>query len=149
MKKIFTILIATWFLVSCAGTGLMDGDGGGSKAAANDNFYQHWVHSYEEQNGQKTPNIFRPIGSRTFPPSRFRMEFAFDKSGQCKYKFLSPVDAHEMRDCVFTKIGNKVYLYDQSGAALNHLSFTLLEPAGSDIMRMSYGVQAPAKLAPK
>ncbi len=150
MRNRLTLLFSACFLFACAGSGTSTGDsGGGPKAVANNNFYQHWVHAYEEQNGQKTPNIFRPKGSREFPPSRFRMEFAFDKTGQCNYKFLSPVDAHEMRNCVYTKIGNKVYLYDQSGTPLNHLAFTLLEPAAADIMRMSYGVKAPVKETPK
>lgn len=138
----FTGLLALLLLTGCAGSGI--GESGGGSAPLNMNFYQHWVHSFEEQNGQKIPNIFRPKGSREFPPSRFRMEFAFDKSGQCNYKYLSPVDAHEMRDCVYTKIGNKVYLYDQAGQLLSHLSFTLLEPAQKDQMRMTYGVQQPS-----
>ncbi|KAG1652853.1 Formamidopyrimidine-DNA glycosylase [Nymphon striatum] len=119
--------------------------GGAGSLPTNNNFYSHWVHSYEEQNGQKTPNIFRPKGSREFPASRFRMEFGFDPSGQCNYKFLSPVDAHEMRDCVYTKIGNKVYIYDLAGTLLKHISFTLQSPASKDKMVMSYGVAAPIK----
>ncbi len=139
---IFAASFLTVLLSACAGSGFDSGELG-SKATANTNFYQHWVHSYEEQNGQKIPNIFRPKGSRAFPPSRFRMEFGFDLSGECNYKYLSPVDAHEMRDCVYTKIGNKVYLYDDDGVLLKHLSFTLQGPARKDEMRMAYGVQEP------
>ena len=127
------------FLSACAG--IDGGDSGGSKATDNTNFYQRWVHSYEEQNGAKTPNIFRPAGSRQFPPSRFRMEFGFDPNGQCNYKYLSPTDRHEMRSCIYTKIGKKVYIYDDAGKLLPQISFTLLEPASSNQMRMSYGVK--------
>lgn len=106
-------------------------------------FYQHWVHSYEEQNGEKIPNIFRPKGSREFAASRFRMQFAFDPNGQCNYMYLSPTDAHELRECVYTKIGNSVYLYDKGGASLSHLAFTI-EKVNADEMKMAYGVAAPA-----
>jgi len=141
------IFPAMLFLASCAGVGISDG-GSAPRDAENTSFYQHWIHSYEDQNGQKIPNIFRPAGSRQFPPSKFRMEFAFDKSGECNYKFLSPVDRHEMRNCVFTKIGNQVYLYDMQGKSLSHLFFTI-NSANKDIMKMSYGVKKPAKKVKK
>jgi len=146
MKRI-TILFGALFLTACAGTGDVNSGGasGAGSIPTNTNFYTHWVHSFEEQNGQKIPNIFRVKGSKEFPPSRFRMEFGFDPSGQCNYKYLSPVDAHEMRDCVYTKIGNKVYIYDQAGILLKHISFTLQAPASKDKMLMAYGVAAPVK----
>jgi len=141
MKKIIGLVISV-FITGCGGAGL-NSEGASSKPKAIDtSFYQHWVHSYEEQNGKKTPNIFRLKGSRGFAPSRFRMQFAFDQSGQCNYMFLSPTDAHEMRDCVYTKIGNTVYLYDNGGASLSHLAFTI-ESVNKDEMRMAYGVAAP------
>ena len=147
MKKI-TILFGALFLTACAGSGDLNG-GAVSSSPVNTNFYKHWVHSYEEQNGQKIPNIFRPKGSKDFPPSRFRMEFGFDQNGQCNYKYLSPVDAHEMRDCVYTKIGNRVYIYDQAGTLLKHISFTLQSPASKDKMVMAYGIATSMKKAEK
>ncbi len=146
VRKI-VIVLGVLTLTACAGSGdgTLAGSGVSGSIPSNSNFYTHWIHSFEEQNGQKTPNIFRTKGSKTFPPSRFRMEFGFDPNGQCNYKYLSPVDAHEMRDCVYTKIGNKVYIYDQAGTLLQHISFTLQEPAGKDTMRMTYGVAEPAK----
>ena len=144
MKK--TIISLTLFLTVLAGCAGVSVDESGAEAKdMNTNFYHHWVHSYEEQGDKKAPNIFRLKGSREFPASRFRMEFAFDPSGQCNYKFLSPTDAHEMRDCIFTKIGNKVYLYDEQGKLLKHLIFTLESPVTSDELRMSYGIKAPVK----
>jgi len=139
MKKLMIMgLLAA--LVGCGGAGVREG----AKEAGNANFYQHWVHSHEEQGGSKTPNIFRPAGSRDFPASRFRMELGFDANGQCNYKFLSPNDRHEMRNCIYTKIGNKVYLYDEQGKMLSHLSFTV-ESASKDKMTMHYGVASPVK----
>ncbi len=142
MRKLFLLLL-TLFISACTGLG---GDGSsGGRASDNKNFYQHWVHSYEEQNGAKTPNIFRPAGSRQFPGSRFRMEFGFDPNGQCNYKYLSPTDAHEMRNCIYTKIGKQVYIYDDSGKLLPQISFVLLEPASNDQMRIRYGIQQSKK----
>lgn len=139
MKKRLICSLSVLVLSACAGVE-GNGSGGGSTATDDTNFYQHWVHSYEEQGGKKIPNIFRPVGSRQFPASRFRMEFGFDPSGQCNYKYLSPSDRHEMRNCIYTKIGNKVYIYDDAGKLLSHLSFTLQDSAGRDVMRMSYGI---------
>ena len=141
MKYIIVLTVAL-FLAACGGSGLNSDGATGSKAPVNLNFYQEWVHSFEEQNGQKTPNIFRPASSREFPSSRFRMKFAFDQKGQCTYMHLSPTDAHELRECVFTKIGNAVYLYDNAGGNLNHLAFTI-QSLNAGEMKMTYGVAAP------
>ena len=138
----FSATFVIGLLAGCAGVGSSTEAGNEVSSTA---FYKHWVHSYEEQGDKRTPNIFRPQGSREFPASRFRMEFGFDPSGQCNYKFLSPTDAHEMRNCVFTKIGNKVYLYDEQGKLLKHLLFTLEKPITGDEMRMSYGIKVPVK----
>ena len=147
MKKIIGLTLAA-LIAGCGGAGLKS-EGTASKPKVVDtSFYQHWVHSYEEQNGQKIPNIFRPKGSREFAASRFRMQLAFDQNGQCNYMFLSPTDAHEMRDCVYTKIGNKVYLYDNAGKSLSHLAFTI-QSVNKDEMRMAYGVAAPVSKAVK
>ena len=141
MNKIIGLTLAV-LISGCGGAGL-NSEGASSKPT-DTSFYQHWVHSYEEQNGQKIPNIFRPKGSREFAPSRFRMQFAFDPSGQCNYMFLSPTDAHEIRDCVYTKIGNTVYLYDKGGASLSHLAFTI-QSVNKDEMRLTYGIAKPVK----
>ncbi len=142
MKKCMALMFVS-FLAGCGGASIKN-DGASSQPKAIDtSFYQEWVHSYEEQNGQKTPNIFRPKASREFPPSRFRMQFAFDQYGQCTYMHLSPTDAHELRNCVYTKIGNAVYLYDSAGGNLNHLAFTI-QSVNSSEMKMTYGVAAPA-----
>jgi len=137
MNKMIVFLLPM-LLSACSG--LNGNDSGDDKAKSNTNFYQHWIHSYEEQGGAKIPNIFRPEGSRQFPASRFRMEFGFDPNGQCNYKYLSPTDRHEMRSCIYTKIGNQVFIYDDAGKLLPQISFTLLESASSDRMRITYGV---------
>ena len=141
MKKIIGLSISL-LLMGCGGADLNTEEVSSKPKVRDTSFYQEWVHSYEEQNGQKIPNIFRPKGSREFPPSRFRMQFAFDQFGQCTYMHLSPTDAHELRNCVYTKIGNAVYLYDSAGGSLSHLAFTIQSVDASE-MKMSYGVAAP------
>ena len=66
-----------------------------------DQLFSHWVHSREEQKDQNGQvRIFRPAGSRKFPPSRFRMAYKFSREdkdaskGKCEWMFLSPVDGH-------------------------------------------------------
>lgn len=149
MKKVIGLVVAV-LIAGCGGAGVKsDGSSSGSSASApaqsavDTSFYQHWVHSHEEQNGQPSPNIFRPKGSREFAPSRFRMEYAFDLNGQCNYMLKSPTDAHEMRDCIYTKIGNSVYFYDSNGVRLSHLAFTI-QSVNQDEMRFAYGVASPS-----
>jgi len=145
MKMLMSLSVGILLVltVGCGGVGVnTDGASAPTKAPINTNFYQQWVHAYEAQNGQKTPNIFRPKGSQEFPPSRFRMQFAFDQNGQCNYMYLSPTDAHEIRDCVYTKIDNKVYLYDNAGGSLSHLAFTI-QSLSQNEMKLTYGVAAP------
>ena len=137
MKKIL-ILGALLLTSACAELNVIEQ----AKEIENTSFYQHWIHSYEEQNGQKTPNIFVPTGSKQFPPSRFRMELSFNQDGECSYKYLSPSDRHEIRNCVYTKIGNNVYLYDDQGKMLSHLNFTVLSIT-KDKMIMQYGIKMP------
>ena len=142
-NKIKGLLGIMGFTVLYGCGGLEGGSAVGvSNEPANTDFYQHWVHSFEEQNGQKINHIFRPRGSREFPAGGFRMEFSFDSSGQCNYKVKSPVGAHQMHNCIFTKIGEKVYLYDMQGKLLSHLSFTV-GSANKDRMIMNYGIKAP------
>ena len=143
MKKIIGLVISL-LLAGCGGAGL-NSEGGTStpkQKPLDTSFYQEWVHSYEEQNGEKIPNIFRPKSSREFPPSRFRMQFAFDQYGQCTYMFLSPTGAHQLRTCVYTKVDNSVYLYGDQGGSLSHLAFTILSLNPGE-MRIAYGVAAP------
>ena len=141
MKKIIGLIIIN-LILGCSAT-----ETGSDEVAVvkptDLSFYQHWVHAYEAQNGQKTPNIFRPKGSQEFAPSRFRMELAFDQNGQCIYMHLDPADAHHMRDCVYTKIGNTVYLYDSNGSSLSHLAFTI-QSVNAGEMKLNYGVATPA-----
>ncbi|MCV9385309.1 hypothetical protein [Reichenbachiella ulvae] len=48
-----------------------------------------WVESYEE-----SPGVYRPSGFMTFPSSRFRQVYTFNKDGSCEFLVLSSVDAH-------------------------------------------------------
>ena len=58
---------------------------------------RHWVQSYEEQRSDDRERIFRPAGFKTFPPSRFRMDYKFGRDGGLEWLFLSPDDAHRFK----------------------------------------------------
>ena len=132
MKKVIGLLVATLATL------------GSVNVKANENsFYQHWVHSGEEQNGQPTPNIFRPKGSMQFPPSAFRMEYVFNRNGQCQYKLKSPNGDHQMRNCLFTKSGNMVFFYETNGVRLSHLALTV-QYVGNDGLQFAYGTASPS-----
>ncbi|GAB5527446.1 MAG: hypothetical protein Roseis2KO_53180 [Roseivirga sp.] len=58
-----------------------------------------WTHSMEEQeDANSSLRIFRPSDSREFAPSRFRDAYEFMEDGACRYLFLHPADAHEMKE---------------------------------------------------
>ena len=61
--------------------------------------FQHWVHSSQEEPPGSTVQVFRPAGSRAFPPSRFRMAYKFAPNGDCEFYFLSPDDGHRFKPC--------------------------------------------------
>ena len=68
------------------------------KAGINvDYLSQSWVHSSEEQTENTKTQIYRPEGSRQFPPSRGRMRYKFFKNGDCEWYYLSPDDAHRFK----------------------------------------------------
>lgn len=138
--KTMMVIAGVIFLNACAGVSL-EGERGESKNNSSQYFYQHWINSYEEQTAGQV--VFRPQGSMEFPPSRFRMAYIFNIDGSCQYKYLSPVDAHRMENCVYTKVGNKVYIYDETGKLIPDLSFTLSSPARKDVMYINKGIQKP------
>lgn len=55
---------------------------------------RHWMRSVEEEKRGSAEQLYRPAGARPFPPSRFRMQYRFYKSGKCDWRFLSPDDSH-------------------------------------------------------
>lgn len=67
-----------------------------------DGLLRHWVHSFEEDQAGGTVRVFRPAGSMTFPPSRFRMAYKFARHGACEAYFLSPDDNHRFKPCHWT-----------------------------------------------
>jgi hypothetical protein len=81
-----------------------------SAAAANgtrrqidiNDLFQHWVHSREEEERGATIQIFRPVASMDFSPSRFRMEYKFARNGRCEFLALAPNDGHNFKPCTWT-----------------------------------------------
>jgi len=132
------VLLST--LTACGGVGV--GVKEEKQAQLNTNFYQRWVNAYEEQGGNPAFNVFRPADSQDFSQGGFRMEYDFRTNGECSYK---DKNSGSMWRCVFTKIGKKVYLYNQQGQLLSHLIFTLVEEPSQDRMRLTYGIKKPVK----
>ena len=63
-----------------------------------DYFTQHWVRSYEEEPTATRVQIYRPEQFKAFPPSRFRMQYIFERDGTCQWFYLAPTDGHHFRD---------------------------------------------------
>ena len=72
--------------------------------------FQHWVHSREEEERGATIQIFRPVASMDFPPSRFRMAYKFARNGRCEFLFLDPGDGHYFKPCTWTISADKLML---------------------------------------
>ncbi len=58
---------------------------------------QHWVHSREEEQQTDKAEIYRLKDFKKFPPSRFRMQYIFYKSGDCEWYYLAPNDTHHFK----------------------------------------------------
>ena len=71
-----------------------------------DFFCKEWLHSPEEQEKADADQIYRPKSFKEFPPSRFRMQYIFQKSGDCEWYYLSPDDNHRLKPCKW-KIDSK------------------------------------------
>lgn len=60
--------------------------------------YQHWVHAYEEDPADAgEAQVYRPNDHQAFPPSRFRMQYVFERGGSCDWYYLAPTDGHHFR----------------------------------------------------
>lgn len=86
--KFFPLLLTVFFLASC---------GASQKAAKviNDNLYQHWVHSHEED--QEGIRVFRPA-NYNFPASRGREGFKIDKEGAFTHYQIGPNDVPKTQE---------------------------------------------------
>jgi hypothetical protein len=63
---------------------------------------QVWKHSREEEKPGDIGQLFRPADGRKFRISRFRMMYSFSKDGSCKWYWLAPNDAHEVKPGTWT-----------------------------------------------
>lgn len=55
-----------------------------------------WTDSYEEKTQDTL--IFRPCEYKKFPPSRFRFKMKLNADYTCSWYYLSPDDAHHMKE---------------------------------------------------
>ena len=90
--------------------------------------FQHWVHSREEEERGATIQIFRPVASMDFPPSRFRMAYKFARDGRCEFLFLAPDDGHYFKPCTWKMSADKSIL--QINAKRGSTSYKIAELTG-------------------
>jgi hypothetical protein len=90
--------------------------------------FQHWVHSREEEERGATIQIFRPVASMDFPPSRFRMAYKFARNGRCEFFFLAPDDGHYFKPCTWKISADKLML--QISANRGSTSYRIAELNG-------------------
>ncbi len=93
--------------------------------------FQHWVHSREEEERGATIQIFRPVASMDFPPSRFRMAYKFAPSGRCEFRFLAPNDGHHFKPCTWTISADNLML--QISANRGSTSYKIAELTGKSL----------------
>lgn len=89
---------------------------------------ESWTHSMEEQeDANSSIRIFRPSDSREFAPSRFRDAYEFMEDGICRYLFLHPADAHQMKEGTYTydATNSTIRIFSEDGSFLK--AFTVRE----------------------
>jgi hypothetical protein len=86
-----------------------------------------WSSSYEDKEDWSSADIYLLSDSQKWPPSRFRMRYIFNEDGSCKWKQLSPTDAHKMVDGTWKLDGNQVLIYDKDGKKQRDVSFEIVE----------------------
>ena len=58
---------------------------------------QHWYRSAEEEQPPNNNQIYRAKHLKPVPPARFRMQYIFQKNGDCQWYYLSPDDNHHFK----------------------------------------------------
>ena len=106
---------------------------------------QHWVHAYEEEPEAGGYAIYRPADFKTFPPSWFRMRYAFHPDGRCDWFYLAPNDAHHFRKGTWRLDPDvRATLHLRKGSRTE--TFRIVELT-SDLLRLA-PVASPAKNRP-
>jgi hypothetical protein len=100
-----------------------------------EDFSRQWVHSVEEQESFDSPeHLYRPEGSKEFPPSMYRKRYVFHANGSVEYLWPSPADAHEMRTGTWERDAQQSdVIHIQEGDQL--VSYQVLEVT-PDLLRM-------------
>lgn len=76
-------------------------------------FYnQLWVHRHEEDTNQYRLS-YRPVKTSILP-SLYRNQLIFDQDGTCQYRWLSPVDAHKMKDASWIFDDGTIYILENT-----------------------------------
>ena len=76
-------------------------------------FYsQLWVHRYEDDTNQYSQH-YRPVKTSILP-SLYRNQLVFGENGNCQYRWLSPVDAHKMKDGSWIFDDGTIYILENT-----------------------------------
>lgn len=96
---------------------------------------QHWLHSFEEEQNGSEADIYRPHGYKNFPPSRFRMQYIFEKNGHCKWFYLAPNDSHHFKPGKWKQDADdsEVIIIERGGQGIRYRILELNE----DILRIT------------
>lgn len=73
---------------------------------------QLWVHRYEEDTNQYS-QYYRPEKTSILP-SLYRNQLIFAQDGTCQYRWLSPVDAHKMKDATWIFDDGTLYILENT-----------------------------------
>ena len=111
--KIIILISFSLFISACNSTKI---------SAPNDYLFKTWVDSREENSVNSSTRIFRPSAFKTFPASRFRMKYTFHKDGTCSYLWLSPIDAHSIKPCLYKYKKGSIQLFDTNKQKLETLT---------------------------
>lgn len=102
-----------------------------------DDLVGHWVHSYEEDAQGEEVQVFRPVTFKTFPPSRFRMQYVFRENGTCAWYYLAPDDGHHFREGTWRRDArDRDVLHVRQGDQT--VSYRILSLSG-DLLRLKAG----------
>lgn len=92
LSGIFLLFVSATIMFGCRGN-----SGPDTRCRAHD-LAGHWIHSYEEDQGQSERMTFRPAEYKVFPFSRYREQYIFHADGKCEWYYLAPDDGHHFRD---------------------------------------------------
>lgn len=97
-----------------------------------------WTNSYEEEDINRSPQIYRPSDYKEYPSSRYREQLTFNNDSNCKYLVLDPADAHYIKSGKWSMIDrekNIINILDSSGAVYKKFQIVELK---QDLLKLVF-----------